>query len=114
VSEPGTPKSATSDEVDDESIIDGALLDTAVANDDASIRAGSAGACQVYADGLRCPYEAAWRGVLHAAHNRYEVETCDRHRAGILDAVPIDGNWEWRRAPEVESARQHGSEVTPE
>ena len=65
------------------------------------------GSCQVYTDEGRCPYEAAWRGVLRVAHDRFEVETCDRHRAGILDAYPIDGNWEWRRAPEVEFARRY-------
>ena len=64
------------------------------------------GRCQLQTDEGRCPYEAAWRGVLRVAHDRFEVDTCDRHRAGILDAYPIDGNWEWRRAPEVEFARR--------
>jgi hypothetical protein len=68
---------------------------------------GAGGGCQLFTDEGRCPFEASWRGVLRVAHDRFEVDTCDRHRAGILDAFPIDGNWEWRRAPEVEFARQH-------
>jgi hypothetical protein len=42
----------------------------------------------------QCPHEATWTGTLHVGRDLYVVEACDRHRAGLIDAEPIDGNWE--------------------
>lgn len=42
----------------------------------------------------RCPDEATWTGTLHAGRDLYVAESCDRHRSGLVDAEPIDGNWE--------------------
>jgi len=42
----------------------------------------------------QCPQEATWRGLLHAGRDIYAVECCDRHRSGLIDAEPLDGNWE--------------------
>lgn len=42
----------------------------------------------------QCVHEAAWTGTLHVGRDLYVVESCDRHRTGLIDAEPIDGNWE--------------------
>jgi hypothetical protein len=42
----------------------------------------------------QCPRDATWRGALHAARDIYIVESCDQHRSGLIDAEPLDGNWE--------------------
>src|SRR5579863_2477266 len=44
----------------------------------------------------QCNGSAAWRGSLHVGRNVYLVEACDRHRSGLIDAEPLDGNWEKR------------------
>ncbi|HLI43251.1 MAG TPA: hypothetical protein VKU92_02130 [Acidimicrobiales bacterium] len=42
----------------------------------------------------QCPNVAAWTGTLHAGRDLYAVETCDRHRSGVIDAEPLDGDWD--------------------
>jgi len=44
----------------------------------------------------QCPLEATWRGTLHVGRDLYVVESCDQHRSGLIDAEPLDGNWEQR------------------
>ncbi|HUB69628.1 MAG TPA: hypothetical protein VL984_04335 [Acidimicrobiales bacterium] len=44
----------------------------------------------------QCPLEATWMGTLHVGRDLYVVESCDRHRSGLIDAEPLDGNWERR------------------
>jgi hypothetical protein len=44
----------------------------------------------------QCPLEATWKGTLHVGRDLYVAESCDRHRSGLIDAEPLDGNWERR------------------
>jgi hypothetical protein len=47
------------------------------------------------ADGRgQCSLDATWRGSLHAGRDIYVVECCDRHKSGLIDAEPLDGNWD--------------------
>ena len=49
------------------------------------------------ADGrTRCPYTATWLGWAHAGRDIYIVEACDRHHSGLIDAEPLDGDWDRR------------------
>jgi hypothetical protein len=57
----------------------------------------------------QCPLDAAWAGWLHAARAIYLVETCDRHKSGLVDAEPLDGNWE--RSMAQTSIRRPGSDA---
>jgi len=42
----------------------------------------------------QCPLGATWRGTLHVGRDLYVAESCDQHRSGLVDAEPLDGNWE--------------------
>jgi hypothetical protein len=41
----------------------------------------------------QCASEATWSGSLHAGRDVYVVVACDRHRSGLIDAEPLDGDW---------------------
>jgi hypothetical protein len=44
----------------------------------------------------RCPLGASWSGWAHAGREIYVVEACDRHQSGLIDAEPLDGDWDRR------------------
>ena len=44
----------------------------------------------------QCPLAAAWSGWAHMGRDIYVVEACDRHQSGLIDAEPLDGDWERR------------------
>jgi hypothetical protein len=50
-------------------------------------------------DGTICPNQVEWVGDLHLSRCAFVVKTCDLHRSALVDAEPIDGNWEQRRFP---------------
>lgn len=42
----------------------------------------------------QCPLEATWTGRLHVGRAIYVAASCDRHKAGLVDAEPFDGDWD--------------------
>ena len=50
-------------------------------------------------DGALCPNPVEWIGNLRVSRSIFLIKTCDLHRSALIDAEPIDGNWEWRRFP---------------
>lgn len=59
----------------------------------------------------RCALEAAWTGWLHAGRDIYVTETCDRHKSGLIDAEPLDGDWDrsQRQSPSADRSGAGGA-----
>lgn len=42
----------------------------------------------------QCPVTAEWSGWAHVGRDIYVIEACDRHQSGLVDAEPLNGNWD--------------------